>query len=144
MTGLTGWADYAALYDEYRVLAFQVEYFPTNRYTKATTSCVPGFAVIDRDSNGALTSTSQALGYASCRVMSLEEPWTDATEYRGSSIPALKWNMNGGVEEAGWTTTAAPVSATRGAIKTWFTGETASISYGIVLQRMMVQFRGAI
>jgi len=144
MANFVGWADLAVLWDEFRVLAFQAEFFPSNRYSKVAAACVPGYAVIDRDSNGALTSAGAALGYASVRIMNLEDPWTDLVEYRGSSIPALKWNMEGGVQESGWSTTAAPPAATRGAIKLWFSGLSASTSYGIALQRMLVQFKGAI
>jgi hypothetical protein len=141
MTGLTGWANFSALYDEYRVLGCQVEFFPSNRYSKTATFCAPGFAVVDRDSNGALVSAAEALGYSSCRIMTLEDPWTDSKEYRGSSIPSLSWRMDS-VLDAQFVTTAAPSGATKPTIKLYFSGLSASTAYGFVIQRVLVQFRG--
>lgn len=143
MTGLLNWATYAALYDEYRVLGCQLEYYPANRYSKAVVVCTPGVGVVDRDSNGALTSLAQGFGYASCRVLSLEDPWTDTRTYRGSSLPVISFRMDG-VNDATWITTAAPIAATKPAIKLYFTGLTASTTYGLGVQRMAVQFRGRV
>jgi len=141
MTGLTDWTNWSGIYDEYRVLATQLEFFPNNRYSKVAATCTPGFGVIDRDSNGALVSASQALQYSSCRILSLEDPWTDRREYRGSSVPALNWRMNS-VADAMYVTTAAPIAATKPAIKLYFSGLSASTGYGFVIQRVKVQFRG--
>jgi len=143
MTGLTGWAYLGAAYDEFRVLAFQVEYFPNNRYSKTLVTCAPGFGVVDRDSNGALISTAQAIGYSSVRILSLEDPWTDSKEYRGSSVPSLKWNMSS-VTDGTFLTTAAPTPSVKAAIKLFFSGLTASTQYGLIVQRVLVQFRGKI
>jgi hypothetical protein len=143
MTNLAGWSDYAVVFDEFRVLGFQIEFFPVNRYTKVTTTCYPGVGVVDRDSNGALASIGAAFAYSSARVLSLEDPWTDAKEYRGSSVPALKWKMNS-VLDGTYITTAAPTPTVKAAIKFYFQNLSASTTYGIVVQRMLVQFRGKI
>jgi hypothetical protein len=132
-------ASYAALYDEFRTLGMELEYFPSNRYTKVTTTCVPVLGVVDRADTTALTSFTNALTYASCRPLSLEDPWTSRREYRGSSVPSLTIKMRG-VEEAQWLPVASTFNAM--AIKLWSTGLTAATSYGLFLVRGMIQFRG--
>lgn len=130
---------WAGLYDEYRVLGMQLEFFPSNRYSKATTVCNPGYGVVDHADSAALTTYAQAATYASARILSLEDPWTDRSEYRGSSVPSLVIRMDG-VEEAQWL----PVASTSSflAIKLYFNGLTASTGYGMFMLRGLVQFRG--
>jgi len=141
MTSLADWGNWAGIYDEYRVLGCQLEFFPNNRYSKVAATCTPGFGVVDRDSNGALVSVAQALGYSSVRILSLEDPWTDRKEYRGSSVPSISWRMNS-VLDGTFLTTAAPSGATKPTIKLYFSGLSASTGYGFCVQRMLVQFRG--
>jgi hypothetical protein len=130
---------WAGLYDEFRILGLQLEFYPSNRYSKTTTSCVPGFGVVDHADSVALTSAAQALGYASCRILSVEDPWSDRREYRGSSVPALKVRM-AGAEEAQWLSTGSTAGLL--AIKLYFAGLTASTAYGLYLFRALAQFRG--
>jgi len=141
MTGLANWASFASIYHQFRVLAFTLEFFPANRYSKTTTSCQPGFGVVDRDDNSGLISLALAAAFSSARMLSLEDPWTDRREYRGSSVPALIWRMET-IDEAAWLSTAAPSGTGRGSIKLFFAGLTASTTYGLVTQRVLVQFRG--
>jgi len=143
MTGLTDWADYAVLWDEYRVLGCQLEFYPNNRYSKVTVTCTPGVGIIDRDSNASLTTISQGFGYASSRILTLEDAWADKREYKANCVPPLTYRM-AGIVEAEWLTTAAPVFTTRPTIKLYFSGLTASTSYGLCVQRMLIQFRGRI
>jgi len=136
------WANFgtwAGLYDEFRVLGMQLEFFPNNRYSKVTTTCTPGFGVVDHADSTPLTSYAAALAYASNRVLSIEDPWTDRSEYRGSSVPSLIIRMDG-AEEAQWLPTSSTSSYL--AIKIYFSGLTASTSYGLFLLRGLVQFRG--
>jgi len=132
-------AAYAGLFDEFRVLGMHLEFFPANRYSKSTTICMPGFGVVDHADGTALTSYAQAATYASNRILSLEDPWTDRSEYRGSSVPALKIRMDG-VEEAQWLPTASTSAFIF--IKLYFNGLTASTDYGMFILRGLVQFRG--
>jgi len=141
MTTANAWTHLAASYDEFRVLGFQVEYFPNNRYTKVTTLCTPLVGVVDRDSNGALPSFAAGFQYASARMFSLEDPWTDAKEYKGSSVPSMKWKMDS-VEDAVFLTTAAPTPTIKASIKFYGQNLTASTTYGIIIQRFIVEFRG--
>lgn len=131
---------WANLYDEFRCLGIQLEFYPTNRYSKTLVNSLPGFGVVDRADTAPLTTATQALTYASCRILSLEDPWSDRSEYRGSSVPALKIRMDG-AEEAQWLPIASSGSFL--AIKLLFTGLTASTSYGMFLIRGLFQFRGA-
>jgi hypothetical protein len=132
-------SSYANLYDEFRCLGFQLEFFPSNRYTKATTTCVPVIGVVDRADSNALTSYTGALTYASARMLSLEDPWSSRSEYKGSSVPCLRIRMRG-IEEAQWLPVASTFNAM--SIKLWASGLTASISYGLFLLRGLIQFRG--
>jgi len=130
---VANWTDLAAVWDEFRILAIGMSYFPFNRYTKpvvtsaTTPNCVPVFGVIDRDNSGALTSIAQATQYESCRMLSVEDPWT------------INIKMDG-VEDAGFIGTGAPGS--RFYFKMFGTGYTASAGYGYLLQKYICQFRG--
>jgi hypothetical protein len=143
MTGMIGWSYWAGLYDEFRVLGMQLEFFPVNRYSKLTAVCTPGVGVIDRDSNGPLISLANGFGYASCRILSLEDPWADRHFYKGNCEPPITFRMDG-VNDATWTTTAAPSGTNKPAIKFYFSGLTASTPYGLFVQRALVQFRGKV
>jgi len=143
MTGLAGWAYIGAAYDEFRVLAMQLEFYPFNRYSKTTTVCTPGVGVVDRDSNAALTSLAQGFGYASCRILTLEDPWADRRTYKGNCEPPLVFKMDG-VNDSSWITTATPTPSVKPNLKVYFTGLTPSTSYGMAVQRVLVQFRGKV
>jgi hypothetical protein len=138
-----GFSDYVVLYDEYRVLSMQAEFFPVNRYSKTTTSCYPGFGAVDRDSNGPFLSLGAPSTYSSARLMSLEDPWADPRVYKGNVQTPISWKMDG-VNDATWITTAAPIASTKPSIKFYFQNLTASTTYGILYSRVLVQFRGSI
>lgn len=131
------WSAYSAIYDEFRVLGMQLEYFPANRYSKTTTVCIPGIGVVDR--NDSTTLSGPSILYESTRQLSLEDPWTDRSEYRGSSVPALIIKMNG-AEEGQWLSTGS--TAANLYIKLYFSGLTVSTQYGVYYVRALVQFRG--
>lgn len=131
-------SNYASLYDEYRYLGIELEFFPNNRYSKTTTTCLPGVGVVDRDDTTALASVALGFQYESNMVLSLEDPWTDRRHYRGA-LPSLKMKMNG-AKEATWITTATPVAT--GCIKIRFEGLSSSTQYGRILVRGLFQFRG--
>lgn len=132
------WSNYASLYDEYRYLGIELEFFPYNRYSKTTTTCTPGVGVVDRDDTTSLASLALGFQYESALVLSLEDPWTDRRHYRGA-LPALKMKMDG-PRESLWITTAAPVAT--GCIKIRFEGLSSSTTYGRILVRGLFQFRG--
>jgi hypothetical protein len=141
MTNLSGWTQFAALWDEFRILKYQVEYYPANRYNRGTTTVMPGAAVIDRDSNGALGSLSAAFAYSSARMMSLDDPWTNDKQYIGSHYAALTYSMDGAPDDV-WLTCSAPTPTIKPSIKVFFSGLAATTFYGTALIRVLVQFRG--
>jgi len=143
VTNCTNWTAMSAVYDEYRVLAFEVEFFPSNRYSRATTTVTfPGVGVVDHDNAAPLVSVASGMGYESARMLSLDDPWTDRKEYRGSSVPSLKWHMSG-IDEAPWLNVQAASSiAAYGGIKLAFDNLSASTTYGRAICRFLVQFKG--
>ncbi len=120
-------ASFSNIYDEYRILGERLEFFPYNRYSKTTTTCVPIIVVKDRNDSLALASYSSALQYSSAVKRSLEDPWVEQMKMVG-------------IEDAGFVTTAA-TSANR-----WFKfygdGLTTSTNYGRYFFYIRVQFRG--
>jgi hypothetical protein len=130
-SGCQNWADYAAVWDQYRVIASRLVYVPSNKYGKTSSSpvCVPGFIVVDRDSSSALTGYSESAGYASNKFVSLEEKFS------------AEWHM-ATTEEGLFTTTASPV--TDGAFLLFWSGLTVSTEYGRIVTQYRVQFRGVL
>lgn len=120
-------ASYQNIYDEFRVLGEQLEYFPNDRYSKATTKCTPLIVVKDRNDTAALASYSSAIQYASAEKRSIEDPWIEQMRMVG-------------IEDAGFISTASP------AANRWFKfygdGLTVSTTYGRYFFYMRVQFRG--
>ncbi len=121
------WSSFAAIYDEYRVLGIRLEYFPNNRYTKVTTTCVPALCAVDRDDIGTPASYNELMGYASSKVCSLEDPWS------------MEAHMSG-IEDSGFVTTATTTPLY--GIKMFATGLTVSTTYGRYFFYWRVQFRG--
>lgn len=133
------WASISAIYDEFRVLGFDLEFFPSNRYSKTTTVCTPGVGVVDHGTIAVLASLAAGFQHESCRVLSLEDPWTSRGDFAGDCAKPLQWRMASS-EEAVFTYTSTTLS--NSAIKLYFTGLTASTTYGQFLLRFLVQFRG--
>ncbi len=120
-------ASYVNIYDDYRVLAERLEYFPYNRYSKATTTCVPLIVVKDRNDSVVLSSYSSAISYSSASKRSVEDPWVETFKMVGTT-------------ESDWISTAS-TRATR-----WFkffgSGFSVSTDYGRFFFYARVQFRG--
>jgi len=140
--GTANWADWVQVFDEFRVLAVEVEFFPRNRYSKTTTVCVPGYAAIDHSDSTAPSGATELQEHESCRIMSLEDPWTDRTDFAGSKQPSLKWRMNG-IEESQFLNTSS-FTQVPGAIKYYFSNLSNSTIYGLFFTNYIVQFRGQI
>jgi hypothetical protein len=123
----SGWASWATLYDEYRVLGMELKFYPQNRYSKTTTITRPIFLVTDQDDVSALTSYIDAEAYASCREHTLDDPFTHTAKMAG-------------VENAVYTTTGTTVNTF--CIKMWSDGLSTSTTYGLLISTIRVQFRG--
>jgi hypothetical protein len=135
-SGASAWAAFAALYDEFRVLSFHVEYTPYDRYSAplaVTTSIVePALLIaIDRDSAATPTTVGQLASYESCRQVSLADPFT------------MSYRMDG-VREAVWVTTASPSGSPARGFEWIGTATSATNSYffGNLFVTWIVQFRG--
>jgi len=121
------WAACQAIYDEYRVLAMKLKYFPSNRYSKTTTVCRPAVTYVDRDDTALPTSYGQSCKKASSVIRSLEDPWTEVIRMNGQ-------------EDATFVTTATVVNAF--SLKLYADGLTISTEYGMMFLEYLVQFRG--
>ncbi len=118
------WTNYAAVFDEYRVLAFKVTFEP---YWASSVVFAPLAAVIDRSDSTALTSYGLAERYASHKKVQGKKP---LSRVAGMST----------VDESNFTITSAPGSNTW--IKFYSALNTASITIGRLNCEMLVQFRG--
>jgi hypothetical protein len=114
-------------YDDFRVLGEKLEFFPINRYSKVTTTCVPLIVVKDRNDSAILTTYSSAISYSSASKRSVEDPWSESFKMVGAN-------------ESVWISTASPVASR------WFkffgTGYTNYTDYGRFFLYARVQFRG--
>jgi len=121
------WAAAQAFYDEYRVLAMRLKYFPTNRYSKTTTISRPAITYVDRDDTSLPTSYGSSAKKASSVIRSLEDPWSQVIKMDG-------------IEDAQFFTTATVVNAF--SLKLYADGLSISTEYGMMFLEYLVQFRG--
>ncbi len=130
-TSAADWAGLAGLFKEYRILGMKLIYTPWNQYSKATTvSTVPVRSVIDRTNSTALASLNDASGYSSCKIHSLENPFTRSIRMDG-------------VDESSWIlSTGSPATTARLYIKLFANGLSNSTTYGDYTMYIVVQFRG--
>lgn len=120
------WADYNTVYGEYRTLGMRLEYFPTNRYSKTTTTCRLLAVADDRRNSTAYGSYAAICSHQSVRKHSLEDPWRHEIKMSGP-------------EEAQFLAVNGPVSNSW--IKLYADGLSVSTEYGILLVYYLVQFR---
>jgi len=125
-SGCPNWADTNTVWGEYRTLAMTVEYYPNNRYSKTTTTCVPLAVLVDRRNSTALTSYDNATSHEACRLLSLEDPWRQSIKMEGT-------------EEAAFSAVSGPNDFFW--VKLYATGLTVSTTYGKIFVKYLVQFR---
>jgi len=120
-------SDVVNVYAECRVLGWQVQYFPSNRYSKTTTTCTPGVRTIDRQDGTALSSIGDGMLHDSWKIFSLEDPST------------IKIPMNG-IEESGFQSlsTITPTNW----MKIYVSNLSVSTGYGYMFLSYRVQLRG--
>jgi len=124
----TDWGSLAAMYDEYRTLSIEVHYTPYDRYNRGTAVYTTSMVVCtDQDDIVPLTSYVAGLTYASSKLMSFDQPWKRVVKMSG-------------IENAVWTTTAAPLNLY--CVKTYGNGLTNSTTYGRIVIYYLVQVRG--
>jgi len=127
LSNCANWASIAGSYAECRILAWKAVFFPYNRYSKSIASTEPGVRTLDRANGTALTSTADGQVHESCKMMSLEDPWTETIRMQG-------------VEESSFQpiTTFAAVNW----IKLYASSVTISTSFGQVFLTYRIQVRG--
>lgn len=125
VAGAQNWTNYAAVFDEYRVLAQKVTFEP---FWTVNTTFAPFASVIDRSDATALTSYGLAERYASHKKKMGKSSWRQSVSM---SSP----------EEAGFSATTASTT-TFWWIKTYSSGNTASQTIGRYNVEFIVQFRG--
>lgn len=118
------WTNYAAVFDEHRVLAMKVEFEP---FWTVNITFAPIASVIDRSDSTALTSYGLAERYASHR--------------KAMGKARFKQTVNMvSVDEAGFVSNTSP--AANSWVKFYSSGNTASQTLGRINVTMLVQFRG--
>jgi hypothetical protein len=127
-SGAANWSNFAALWDEYRLLGFEVEFVPINQYQTTSASYPSGLVVVDHTDTTVLADATAACKYESVKLVSFRHRWKES------------WKMNG-IEESVWVDTSSP--ATFGSIKIVSTSTfTSSNLVGSYLHTFRVQFRG--
>jgi hypothetical protein len=126
--GCPGWSNFVAIFDEYRVLGFEVQFVPYNQYSKSTQVTSSLVGVIDRDNAAALTSYNGAVQSSSYSILSLENPWTKTARLMGTT------------EEGQFFQTSSPTSNVW--IKLYADSLSLSSTYGRYFVTFRVQFRG--
>jgi hypothetical protein len=124
---ISDWTNLAALFDEYRVLGFQVEFYPNNRYSKTTVNCTPAIVLIDRISSATLGSYQAAIDHESAKKVSWEDPWVEVAKMTS-------------IDEAAFISTASTSPNTW--IKFYSSGLSVSTEYGRMFVYLRIQMRG--
>jgi hypothetical protein len=124
----TQWTELAGVYDSYRVLAFKVDWHATLIIGGSTNTYVAAMAVVsDRNDSAALTTYVLAAEYGpNCKI------------YRGGETWRRYSNM-ATTEDSTFLTCSSP--AARAWIKTYSSGNTASLTIAQVLVTYLVEFR---
>ncbi len=120
------WTAFTNLFERYRTLSVTVRYLPNNRYSKTTTTCVPGYVVSDWEASTALGTRNEALSQVdSCTFVSLEDPWEHKLVVP-RQYPYNQW---------------IPISASTNVayVKAFFDGLSASVQYGRVFVTFEVE-----
>lgn len=122
---------YQLLYSEFRLLAIEIDYMPT-QYINTTGGIIRDaiYCVQDRQSATALASVADALGYSSTLSV-----------HQGGSPFTCAMKMSGPGESTWISTASSPAAADRLYVKLYSIGNTASVTLGTYLARVVVQFR---
>jgi len=126
----TGWASLAAVFDEYRVLAFEVEFLSVyDQLISGASNMLT--SVIDYDSTAALVSYAQSDNYASQKNFSIQE-------YDGKLKKRIV--LMNGIENSVFITTTGPAALMW--LKMFASGLVVSTQVLHVFVRYRVQYRG--
>ena len=126
-TSAPDWVNLANTFDKYRVIGFEVKFYPNNRYSKTTTTCTPVIVTVDRDDLAPLASYGQASESEGAVEKTLEDPWSYCASAQGS--PSLDFRD-------------CLSSTNTYFIKLFASGLSVSTVYGRLFVTTMVQFQG--
>jgi hypothetical protein len=121
------WTSVSSTWEEFRVLGFSISFLPSNRYTKITTNCVPGYVAIDRTTATVFSSRASAAGHESAKFHTLEDPWSKTVTMQNAV--ESQFQPTSSVIPTFW-------------IKCYFDGLSVSTQYGYFFQVALLEFRG--
>jgi hypothetical protein len=124
VTSANDWTSTAAIFNEYRVLAMELEFQPIVSYTS---SYPPVYWVLDRNASGTLGSYVVCANHESANLKSSRYPHKVVIKMDGP-------------DEAVWTSTSTTFSW--GWIKVFGTNFATSQNVGLINLRFLVQMRG--
>lgn len=128
VNSVNNWSYLAGAWDEFRVLAMEVEFIPWNRYNWGTKTLTAIATVVDQNDATTLTSINAATNYESCRFHSLSDPFKTQAHMAGTT-------------DGSWKDTGSPSSNFW--IKYYGANNSASTSFGTCHVVFRVQFRGS-
>jgi len=129
------WSSFAALYDEFRVVAVRLSLIP---YQQGTVTAINGLVVVtfDNNENAALGSVDEALDSETARILpSIWYANQSKVEQISFARPSAGKNT-----EIPWQTTAAPATCL-GAVKMYSSALSTSVQYFTYTMEYFVQFR---
>lgn len=134
-TSMTQWANMVGNVDEYRVLGMRVHFVPVNKRNQTLAvaygaGVAPVVTVIDNNSVVALSSLQVGCEFGSHKLHSFADSWT--VEAKATSKNHMLWV----------DTNNSPTYVF--SIKTYSTGNFASISLGVAFVTRLIQFRGTV
>lgn len=122
------WSSYAAVFDEYRILAFSVEFEPLWQAGGSTaTYWAPIASVVDRSDATALTGMGLASRYESCKKVPGQRKWRQTVTMQS-------------VEDGSFVSTTT--TASNAWIKVYSSGNSLSLTIGRANIVWIAQFRG--
>lgn len=125
------WTNIQALWEEYRILSWEIEMVPWTPYTRPTTDVLaPVYSVIDRNTATALTSLADAVGYGSCHLHMPAKPIKRSAKMQGE-------------DEAAWVSTgSSPASTAQAYLKLWSSANSNTINLYDYKMIYLVQVKG--
>lgn len=135
-SSLRDWSSFATLYDEYKVKAIKIQYYP---YLPNDTSTVTGFLPLysvydDNTATNPLTAVNDAIEYENCKQYNMYRPWK-----RYQRMIPLAANATTVVRAGGWVPTASPAASQ--CVAFYGEGYDISTSYGSIVVTMYIKFR---
>lgn len=129
LTSVNNWSTFAALFDEFKVEALELEYIPALP-NSTTATFAPVYLLYDSDGGPNITTVAQAQEYASVRIFRLDQSWK------------TMWTISSNLEQRiAWYDVAVPTQQTdRVALVAG--GLSLSTTYGRISYKFYVKFKG--